>query len=286
MIAQIPDAILCGILIGLVYSLAATGLTIIWGVMGIINFAHGDLLMLGMFAAFWLNLWPGMDPLFSAPLAAMGVGVLALIMYRFIVRRIVGASLLVTLLCTFGLAIAIRGAAQFLWGPNYRMVSNSWFHDSTTLWILHLSMPKFIAGVVSGFIALAVFFFIKKTRTGQAIQAISMDKEEAMLRGINADRLYALTFGIGGVCAGVAGALISKFHPVSPHGGAMFVLISFACVALGGFGSIKGAFLAGIIVGVAQALGGFLISPAFEYALIFMLYIIVVLIKPKGLFGW
>lgn len=286
MIHQIPDAILCGILIGLVYSLAATGLTLIWGVMGIINFAHGDLLMLGMFTALLLNTLAAMDPLCSAPLAALCVGVLALIMYRFIIKRIVGASLLVTLLCTFGLAIAIRGAAQFFWGPNYRMVSNSLFSDSTTMWILHLSMPKCIAGVVSGLIAVAIFFLIKKTRTGRAIQAISMDKEAAILRGINADRLYALTFAIGGACAGIAGGMISKFHPVSPHGGMVFVLISFACVAMGGFGSIKGAFWAGIIVGVIQSLGGFLLSPAYEYALVFLLYIITVLIRPKGLFGW
>jgi branched-chain amino acid transport system permease protein len=287
MMTQIPEVILCGLLIGLVYSLAATGLSIIWGVMGIINFAHGEFLMLGMFGAFWLNCLVSLDPVFSMPLVALGVGILSIIIYQFILKRIVGASLLVTLLCTFGLAIAIRGIVQFFWGPNYRMIPYSFFRGTFSVGNLYISVPKLVAGLISGAVAIAVYCMLKKSRQGRAIQAISMDKEAAMLKGINVDWLYALTFAIGGICAGVAGALISNFYPISPHAGAVFVLIAFTCVALGGFGSIEGAFLAGIIIGVAQALGGYLIAPAFEYAIIYLTYIVIVLIQPKGLFkGW
>ncbi|RLE68614.1 MAG: branched-chain amino acid ABC transporter permease [Thermoprotei archaeon] len=286
MIAYLPQALVSGFLMGLIYSLVSVGLTIIWGVMDIINFAHGDFLMLAMFIAFWFYTLFGFDPLVSIPLAAIGIFLLASITYRLLIKRILKESLLTTLLATFGLALFLRNSAQFLWRADYRTILNPVLQGSFSVAGIYVSIPKLVGALISVITVTLVYVFMKKTRIGRAIQAVSMDREAALLMGINADRIYNITFGIGGACVGIAGALLANFYPVSPQAGIFFVIIAFTCVALGGFGSILGSLIAGVIIGIVESVGGFLIGPAFKYAIVFLIYLLVVLIRPKGLFGW
>jgi len=286
MIAYLPQALVSGFLMGLIYSLVSVGLTIIWGVMDIINFAHGDFLMLAMFIAFWFYTLFGFDPLVSIPLAAIGIFLLASITYRLLIKRILKESLLTTLLATFGLALFLRNSAQFLWRADYRTILNPVLQGSFSVAGIYVSIPKLVGALISVITVTLVYVFMKKTRIGRAIQAVSMDREAALLMGINADRIYNITFGIGGACVGIAGALLANFYPVSPQAGIFFVIIAFTCVALGGFGSILGSLIAGVIIGIVESVGGVLIGPAFKYAIGFLIYLLVVLIRPKGLFGW
>lgn len=286
MIAYLPQALVSGFLMGLIYSLVSVGLTIIWGVMDIINFAHGDFLMLAMFITFWFYTLFGFDPLVSIPLAAIGIFLLASITYHLLIKRILTESLLTTLLATFGLALFLRNSAQFLWRADYRTILNPVLQGSFSVAGIYVSIPKLVGALISVITVTLVYVFMKKTRIGRAIQAVSMDREAALLMGINADRIYNITFGIGGACVGIAGALLANFYPISPQAGIFFVIIAFTCVALGGFGSILGSLIAGVIIGIVESVGGFLIGPAFKYAIVFLIYLLVVLIRPKGLFGW
>ena len=273
-------------MIGCVFSLIAVGLTIIWGVMNIINFAHGEFLMIGMFISFLLATYWNIDPLFSLPLIALSLFVLGFISYHILIRRVLRGPVLSQLVVTFGLSIFLVNLAVFLWTGDYKMIQNPIASGKISLGGVFISIPELVASLGSVIISAAVYWFIKKTKTGMAIEATSMDKDAAALMGINTERVYALSFAIGITCVGVAGGLLSNFYYVFPEVGAFFGVIAFATVALGGFGSIEGALIAGVVVGLAEILGGFFISPAYKYAVVFAIYLGVVLIKPTGLKGW
>jgi len=143
-----------------------------------------------------------------------------------------------------------------------------------------------VAAAGSGLITFAIYYLIFKTKTGRAIRAAALDRDTALLMGINIDRIYALTFGLGGACVGVAGGLLMNFYYVFPSVGSLFGILAFVTVALGGFGNITGAFLAGILIGVVETAGGVFISPVFKYTVVFVMYLVIISIRPKGLFGW
>lgn len=276
-----------GILMGLIYALVAVGLTLIWGVMDIINFAHGDLMMWGMFVAYWGFTLAGIDPLASIPLSAIGLFLLGAFLYKAVVKRIVDAPLITALLATYGLSLILKNTALISFGPDYRTIDNPLLEGSWELGGLIVSKPKLIGAIISILVIGILYYFIKKTQTGRAIQAISMDRRAALLVGVNAERLYTITFGIGAALTGIAGSILANFFTISPESGSTYVLLSFVIVALGGFGSITGALAAGVLVGVVAALTGYYLSPAFKFAIIFASYLVVVMVRPeKGLFGW
>lgn len=279
------QTLLSGILIGLIYALVAVGLTMIFGVMDIVNFAHGEFLMLGMYASFWLFALYALDPIFTLPITALLLFGLGAAVYQTVIRRIIGASMLSQIFVTFGLMVLLRGAAQFLWKPDFRSIENSLVSGRVTLGALQFGLPQVVAGAGAIAATLSIWWFLNRTRLGMALEATAADREAAQLMGIPAQRMFALAWGIGAACAGIAGALLSTFYPVFPEVGANFILIAFVVVALGGFGSVAGAFLAGVIVGVVEVLGGFLVGPQFKLALVLSLYLLVVLLRPQGLFG-
>ena len=285
MSAQLLQQIVNSLLIGSVYSLVAIGLTLIWGVMNIINFAHGDFLMLGMFIAFWLYTLAHIDPLFSIPLCAAVLFLLGLAIYRFVVSRVMSGPGLAQLVVTFGVSIFLANAAVMLWTPDFRLIEKPMLSGTWALGPVQLSVPKFAASVGSVLVSAAVFLFLKKTRTGKAILAVEMNRDSALLMGINTERVNSLSFGIGSALVGIAGAFLSMYYYIYPQVGGLFGLISFCIVALGGFGSIEGAFVAGILIGFVQTLGGYFFDPAYKYALVFLVYLITVWIRPQGLFG-
>ena len=279
--------IISGLLIGFIFSLIAVGLTLIWGVMDILNFAHGDFLMLAMFSSFLMFANLGLDPLLSLPLVVVLLFLVGLLTFRLVIRPVLGYPGLIALLATFGLSIFIRNMVLFILGPNYRVINQSILAGKNfSLLGLHFSVAQVVSAVGCVVITYAVYLLIARTKYGRSLRATSLDKDTALLMGINTNRVFALTFGLGAACVGVAGGLLSNFYPIFPEVGLNFAIMSFVIVALGGFGNIGGAFLAGILVGLVENVGGFLIGPEFKYTLVFVLYLVVISIRPKGLFGW
>lgn len=274
-----------GLLMGSVYALIAAGLSLIFGLMEIVNFAHGEFLMLSMFTAFWFAVLFGIDPMVSLPLNALLLFLLGVVTYKGVISRILKAPMLAQIFATFGLGIFLRGVAQFLWSPDYRMVPNPMVHGRVEVGGIFLGVPQIVASAAALVAFGAVYWLVTRTEMGLALQATSEDREAAALMGISSGRMFTLGWGIGAMCVGIAGALLSNFFYIFPEVGFLFGLISYVVVALGGFGSIPGALLAGIIIGLVEVLGGLLIAPAYKYAAVFALYLIVVILRPQGLLG-
>jgi branched-chain amino acid transport system permease protein len=285
MTEQLLAQLMNGLLIGCMYSLIAVGLTMIWGVMNIINFAHADFLMVGMFTSFWLYTLYGVDPIFSIPVCAVLLFLLGWLIYKYLVSKVMTGPALAQLVVTFGVSIFIANAAVFLWTPDFRMIEKPLLAGTWNFGTVQLSIPKAIASIGSVLVSLALFMFLRKTKTGKAILAVEMNRNSALLMGINTERVNALSFAIGSSLVGIAGAFLSMYYYIYPQVGGTFGLISFCIVALGGFGSIEGAFIAGILIGIVQTLGGYFFDPAYKYAIVFAMYLITVWIRPQGLMG-
>jgi branched-chain amino acid transport system permease protein len=281
----ILQTLLSGILIGLVYALVAVGLTLIFGVMDIVNFAHGEFLMLGMYASFWAWALFHLDPMITLPLTAILLFAFGAAVYRVVIRRIIAAPMLSQIFTTFGLMILLRGAAQYLWKPDFRSVGTTVVAGRVGFLGMQFGLPQVIAAAGAVLTTGGVWWFMRSTRTGAALEATAADKEAAALMGIDAQRMFALAWGIGAACAGVAGSLLATYFPIFPEVGASFILIAFVLVALGGFGSVTGALWAGILVGIVEVLGGFLVGPAYKLVLVLSLFLVVLWLRPHGLMG-
>ena len=272
-------------LIGLLYALVAVGLTLIFGVMDIVNFAHGEFLMLGMYASFWAwSLW-SLDPLATLPFTALLLFALGAAVYQLIIRRIITAPMLSQIFATFGLMILLRGIAQFLWKPDFRSIGATAVSGTVALDGLRFGLPQLVAGAGAVATTALVWWFLRSTRLGAALQATAADREAAALMGISPQAMFALAWGIGVACAGIAGVLLSTFFPIFPEVGANFILIAFVLVVLGGFGSVTGALWAGVLVGIVEVLGGFVVGPAYKMVLVLALFLLVVWLRPQGLLG-
>ncbi len=285
------QAVVSGLLIGVVYALISTGLTLIFGLMEIVNFAHGEFLMLAMYAAFWASELARLDPMASLPLTVAALFGLGVLTYRGVIAHVLGAPMLAQIFATFGVGLLLRGLAQFFWSPDFRSIPDPLlgriFGGSVAVGGVSLGMPQIAAAVLAGLAFAALYVFIARTRTGLALQAVAEDKATAALMGIDSDRMFALGWGLGAACVGLAGAVLASFYYIYPSVGVLFALIAYIVVALGGFGSVPGALVAGLLVGLVEVasptLFGF--SPAYKYAVVFGLYLVVVLIRPQGLFG-
>jgi branched-chain amino acid transport system permease protein len=274
-----------GLLMGLVYALIAAGLSLIFGLMEIVNFAHGEFLMLAMFASFWAwALWR-LDPLLSLPLTALLLGALGWATYHGLVRFILDAPMLAQIFTTFGLAVFLRSGAQALWGADFHLVKEALVQGRVTVAGVFVGVPQLVA---SGGALLAfgvLYWFITRTETGLALQATAQDRQAASLMGIDTQRMFALGWAIGGACVGVAGALLATFFYVFPDVGASFALLAYVAVALGGFGNVPATLAGGVVVGLVEVLGGLLVDPSLKLIGVFALYLVVVLWRPQGLFG-
>ncbi len=274
-----------GVLIGLIYALVAIGLTLIFGVMDIVNFSHGEFLMFGMYASFWLFALYALDPIVTLPLTALLLFGLGALVYKLVIRKITDAPMLSQVFTTFGLMILFRGIAQYFWKPDFRTVGQSMVSGNISLGGIQIGLPQVTAGIGAILVTGAIYLFLTRTRAGAALEATAADKDAARLMGIDSQKMFALAWGVGAACAGVAGALLSTFFPIFPEVGANFILIAFVVVNLGGFGSVVGALIAGILVGVIEVLGGFLLGPQYKLAIVLALFLAVLMFRPQGLMG-
>ena len=281
----IIQAIISGLLMGLIYALVAVGLSLIFGLMEIVNFAHGEFLMLAMFTTFWLWSLAGLDPLLSLPLVASILGLAGILVHFGIIRRLLKAPMLAQVCGTFGLGIALRAGAQFLWTPDFRTITNPLIAGRVQIGPIFIGQPQLVAGTICLLSFVALWLFITRTETGLGLQATAQDRQAAAVMGIPTERMSALGWAIGLGCVGVAGSMLSTFYYIFPEVGVSFALLAFVAVALGGFGSILGSLVAGVAIGLVESLGGLLLDPSYKTLIVFGLYLAVVIVRPHGLFG-
>jgi branched-chain amino acid transport system permease protein len=277
-----------GILAGMLYAVVAAGLSLIWGVMDVLNFAHGDFLMVAMYASYWLGFLWKVDPLLSWIASGAFLFLFSILAYKIIITPCIrGKSPMAPLLATFGLSMLLKNLCLNRFSPNFRLLSGTLL-DGRKLELggLVFSMPQLVTSLFALAVLGVLFYLVRATRIGWAIQATAMDREASELMGIHTEGVYLLVFGIGGACLGVAGGLLPSYLAVHPDVGSLFGLIAFVIVALGGFGSILGTLLAAVLIGLVEAFAGFYIAPVFKYVAVFAIYLVVIMVRPKGLFGW
>ena len=220
------QGLVSGLLMGFVYALIAAGLSLIFGLMEIVNFAHGEFLMGAMFATFWAWALLKLDPLVSLPLTVLLLALFGLLVYHGLIRWILGAPMLAQIFATFGLAIFLRAAAQALWGADFRLVKGPLVDGRISLAGIFIGLPQLVASVGALCAFGLLYWFIRKTETGLALQATSQDRQAAMLMGIDTQRMFALGWAIGAACVGAAGALLAMFFYIFPDVGATFALLA------------------------------------------------------------
>lgn len=274
-----------GILIGSIYALLATGLSLVYSIMKLINFAHGELLMLSMYGAFFFWQKFSLDPIFSIPLTAMMMAILGICIYYGIVKRIYGSSSLTQVFATYGMSILILGLAQFLWTPNFKSVSTNILSGNLEIFNIYISKAELVGSIVSVATFMALYWFLNRTKVGRALQATSENINSASLMGINYEHMFAIAWAIAMALVAVGGGILASYYYIFPEVGRNFIIILFVAVAIGGFGNIAGAFIGGILVGVVEALAGVYLSASYKYAIIYMVYLLVVVLMPQGLLG-
>jgi len=270
---------------GFIYALIAAGLSLIFGLMEIVNFAHGEHLMLSMFSSFWLWALLGLDPIISIPITMLILAISGILTHYLLIRYILKAKMLVQICATFGLSIFLRSLAQFLWTPDFRNIANPLLEGRLEIAGIFIGQPQFYASLVCLLSFLLLYIFVNKSETGLALQATAQDRKAAETLGINSNKMFAIGWGLGLSCVSIAGAMMSNFFFIFPDVGVHFALFAFVAVALGGFGSIIGCLVAGIIIGLVESLGGLLIDPSYKLLYVFFIYLIIVIYRPQGLFG-
>jgi len=277
-----------GLLMGLIYALVAAGLSLIFGLMDVVNFAHGEMMMLAMYAVFVIWSMTGLDPLLQLPIVAAVLFGLGVAVYRGMIGRALSVQFnrgMVQIFVTFGLAIFIRGAAQFVWGGEFRAVTNTWLSDrSLNMGGVYLPLPQLAASLVC-LAAFAGLLAISRTEFGKALEATREDREAVALLGIDRDHIFAMGWGLGAGAVGIAGVMLAGFYYVGPNVGASFALIAYVTVALGGFGSMTGALVAGVLIGEIEAITAAVLEPSLKQIGVFAVYLAVLLFRPRGLFG-
>jgi branched-chain amino acid transport system permease protein len=282
------QVLLSGLIWGSIYALIAIGLALIWGVMDIVNFAHGDFLVVGMYVAFSIFAATQLDPIISAPIAGLVLFVVGMLTYILIIRRVEGASLLIQIVATFAIGLFLRNLMQLIFKTDYLLINNekqSFFNEYVTIFGANLNSAQLATAIISILAAGVFFLLVYNTKMGRAMLAVSENPYAAKLMGINITKINIIAWGISASIVGISGALLSKFYYIFPTSGSHFGLLSFIIVAMGGFKSMGGAFIAGITVGVVEAVAGFASNSSLKVAFIFLIYIAVVLIRPKGFLG-
>jgi branched-chain amino acid transport system permease protein len=296
-------SLVAGVLIGMILALVALGLTIIFGVMDIVNFAHGEFLMIGMYTGLLTAQATGIDPLLTLPVAAMVGFLLGVICYYGFIKYLVRGPMVAQLLGTFGLMLFLRNLALLIFGSEDRSVHSGLLVGKSFDMGMGVIVPatKLAAAILSIVAFLVIWLLINRTKIGKALTATALNAQGARYMGIPTDRMNALAWGIGGASVTIAGALLVNFWSVNPFVGILFTMIAFAIVALGGFGSVPGAFFAGLVVGMIMEIPGiwdFLTytlnwdwmmdvpMTSLKYTFVYLAYFIIMVLRPRGLFGW
>jgi len=279
------SSVLNGLTTGAVYALIALGLTLIYGVLHIINFAHGASLMLALYAVYVLKQHWGIDPYLALPLVVPGMFALGYALQRLIINRASHGKDENILLVTLGLSIVMENAALLFFKSDTRTIDTAYTLTTIAIGPAMIALPKLVAFAGALLVSGALLLIVGKTDLGRAIRAVAREKQGAKLMGINVDHVYAMSFGIGLSCLGAAACFLLPAYYVNPQVGSGFVLVAFTVVVLGGMGSFGGALVGGLLVGVVESLGGLFLGESLGQIGIFVIFIGVLLFRPQGLFG-
>jgi len=282
---DILTPLIMGILLGGLYALIALGLSLVFGVMRLINLAHGDLVILGSYGAFGLMSYLNMDPVLSLVISIPGMFALGFIIQKYLIGRAFAISVEAPLIIAFGIALIIQNTNQILWTPLSRGLNTSYSLTSFSLGKFQFPISyllDFVAGIV---VMILMREFLGRTYLGRAITAASQDRRAALLMGINTNRIYGYAFAIAMVSAAVAGVFLGMTFPFTPTSGISLLTIAFGTVIIGGLGSMLGTFIGGVTLGVVQTIGGYFFGPATQMLIVYVIILVILAVRPQGLFG-
>lgn len=274
-----------GIVNGAILAMIAMGIALVWGVMNILSFCQGEFMMIAMFATYYLNLWLGLDPIVSLPISMIIMGGFGFLIYKTIIAKALKGPILSQRLVTFALSLLLINIALMLFNGQFKTIQNVMVSGNIDLGFVVIAKTKIVPFAIAIVVSVALFLFMDKTRIGKSIRATAMDKRAAELVGINSDKTFALAYALSAAIAGAAGCGLSYYYYVYPQVGTNFQLFGFIAVVMGGLGNIQGAFIGGLIMGIADAYTGMYLNPAYKYVGIIVVFLVILQFKPKGLFG-
>ena len=283
--ASFAQAVLLSLTVAGLYAAIAAGLTLTVGVTRIINFAHGEFVMLGMYVAFLVVVWIGGGPAIFTLAAAFALLVLGIAIYLSLIRHVIRGPMLAQILSTFGLALFLRYTAFYMFSANFVSLPQTWLAGTLNLGGIYLPVAQLVGGVLAILLTLALHILLTRTVMGSRLLAVAEDRAAAMLMGIRPDRMQMLAWGLSAGAAGIAGALMATAYPWSPSVGETFGLIAFVVVALGGFGSVLGSLYAGLIIGLIQAISAFWLGAIYKDIVVYGLFVALLWFRPQGLMG-
>lgn len=279
------QVLVSGLLLGGVYALISIGLNLIFGVVRIINFAHGEMVMLSMYLTFWLNHFFGLDPYLSVIIVLPIMFLFGVLFQRLVVQPILTTSATMKIFTTVGISLLLQNLALIFWKGDFRTVRTSYSMSSLEVLDIIISVPRLVAFCTALLSIIILYAFLKYTYVGKALRAIVEDHSVARLMGVGVEKHYLFAFGLGTMFTALGGVLLVPFSSVYPTVGVPFTLLAFVVVVLGGLGSMSGTFLAGLFIGCVESFGGTFISPGLKEAIYFAIFILVLLVRPQGLFG-
>lgn len=279
------QATLYGLLQGGLLALIAVGFSLVWGVMNIVNLAHGSFVILGAYIGWQVNDWLGLDPFLGMFVAAAVLFVLGYVLQRWLINLVVNGPIFITLLLTFGLDLLITQGMNIVFSADYRSIQTSYAGTSLALGGVRVPLGRLLAFLVAVAVTIALVALVNRTRTGLSIMATGMDRGAARLMGIRARHVYALTFGIAAALAGMAGTMVGTVGTFNPSTAAGYTLLSFVIAVLGGLGNMYGALVGGLVIGLVEAWAGQYLPGTWVNALAFLVLVIVLIVRPSGLVG-
>jgi branched-chain amino acid transport system permease protein len=274
-----------GLLLGAVYALFSSGLTLIWGMMNVINFAHGDFVMLGMYVAFVVWTLMGGGPAAAVPIAAALLASLGIVCYFILIRHVMRGPMLAQILGTFGLALLLRYSAFWYFGSTFRTLPETLVGGTLAAGPVRIEASRLLAGVVALAVTAGLHLILTRTALGSRMLAVAEDATAAELMGIRPERMQAVAWGLAAGATGIAGALIANFFYVAPTVGETLAIIAFVTVSLGGFGSVPGALVAGLLIGVIESVSAYAIGPVYKDIAVYTLFVLALWLRPQGLMG-
>jgi branched-chain amino acid transport system permease protein len=274
-----------GLLLGAVYALFSSGLTLIWGMMNVINFAHGDFVMLGMYVAFVVWTLMGGGPAAAVPVAAVLLASLGVVCYFVQIRHVMRGPMLAQILGTFGLALLLRYSAFWYFGSTFRTLPETLVGGTLAIGPVRVEASRLLAGFVALAVTAGLHLILTRTALGSRMLAVAEDATAAELMGIRPERMQAVAWGLAAGATGIAGALIANFFYVAPTVGETLAIIAFVTVSLGGFGSVPGALVAGLLIGVIESVSAYAIGPIYKDIAVYTLFVLALWLRPQGLMG-
>jgi branched-chain amino acid transport system permease protein len=285
MLVTLAQAVINGLLIGGIYALVSIGVTLIFGVVKIVNFAQGEFVMIGMYVSFFLATRVGVDPLVSLAVSMPLLFVIGMLVQHFLIRRVLALGDMPQIFLTFALSLLLMNVVLLLFTANYRTVQTPYTEAALHLGPLYISVAKLIAFAVAMALSAVLWLFLHTTDLGKAMRAAAQNRDVAMLMGINPDRVFAVAVGIALALAGAAGSLLMPFYPAYPLVGQVFVLMAFVAVVLGTLGNVTGALIASLMMGIAESLGIQFVGADSGLIVVFLMLLATLAFRPNGLFG-